>query len=72
MHCHLRTKCGYMLREALTGFFAQSMDPPGERLLHGLEKLLDARFAQLPRQRQGREFGLVQNLVGIGIADAAE
>jgi len=61
-----------MLRKAIARLFAQAVCPHSESLLDGIKELLDGRVRHLPSKQEGRQLRLVQNLVGIRVADAAE
>jgi hypothetical protein len=66
-----RTEGGDASREILLAS-AQPVDPESKRGARGGEEALPLFGLQLVRQRDGREPGRVQDLVGIGIADAAD
>src|SRR6266849_1286524 len=72
VHGHAFAKGGDVLGEFAGGFGTQALGPAGERSASGGEEALDFRRGELLRERERGKFRFEQNLVGIGIADAAE
>ena len=72
MHGHLLAERGHLLRKAVTGLGSQSSEPSAEDRLRRLEEPDDVGGVEAARPRQRRQPGAVQDLVGVGVADAAE
>src|SRR5688572_23866965 len=72
VHGHLRMKGCHLRRELVTGLSAQPPGPRVECVPDGSPETRDLVRVETRRQLQRREPGGVQDLVGVGIADAAE
>src|SRR5690349_11140713 len=69
---HFRAKGGDLFRKLVPGLLTQQRDPMGERLLHGQVQPLNLIAGEFLRQSYWRNPGGVEDLVRVGIADAAE
>src|SRR6266849_5039138 len=69
---HAFAEGGDLLGEFAGGFGAEAIGPLGKRGADGFEEALDFRDGELLRERERRKPRLEQNLIRVGIADAAE
>ncbi len=72
MNGEFGTEGGYFFWEFVFGFGLQPVDPLSERGARGGEKALPFFGLELVGLGDGRELGGVENLVGVGVADAAD
>ena len=69
---HAGTKRGDLLGEIVAGLGSKPVGPLLEDSRHRLAQAFDLVVRQLRGQRQWRQSGAMEDLVGIGVADAAE
>ncbi len=69
---HAFAESGDFFGEFAAGLGAQAIGPLGKRGASGFEEALDFRDRELLREREGRKAGFEENLIRVGIADAAE
>src|ERR1017187_4595660 len=72
MHGHPIAESGHLLREFLAGFGAQPVEPQRRSIARRGMQPRDLFRRQFARLRDGRQSRGMQDLVRIGIADAAE
>src|SRR5215468_7770017 len=72
MDGHAFAECSDLLRESRLCLGLQAIDPELERLARGVEKAFPLARIELVSERNGRQLCGMENLVGIGVADAAE
>ena len=72
VHRHARTKRGDLLGEIVPGLLAEPAAPVLKHLAHrGMERF-DLRLVEMARLLHRRQPGAMEDLVGIGVTDAAE
>jgi len=72
VNSHLGTKCRDALRESFSGLGGEPCDPKFQCEARGVEEALPLVGRELVRERDGRETGGVENLVGVGVAHTAD
>src|SRR5439155_16455682 len=72
MDGHPLAEGGHLFGEAVAGLRAQAFGPLVERRPRRRVEARDLVVAELARQLDGREAGPVEDLVGVGVADAGE
>ena len=66
------TKGRYLLGEAAATVIAKLFDPVPQGFAGGIEQATEFIAGELPCERHRRKAGTVENLVGVGVADAAK
>jgi hypothetical protein len=69
---HVWSKRGHFFWEICGGFGAEFFDPERKRVARSGEECLPLGRLQFVCDRDGREFGGVEDFVGVGVADPAE
>ena len=72
MNCHALTECGDFLGERIARVVTKPLGPTGECCLRGRKQPFDLFCRKFLSERQGRQAGFKQDLVGISIADSTE
>ena len=72
MDGHPFSEGGDLLRERITGCGAQALHPRGQGFPGGVEQPLALLVRELGREPERRQAGRMENLIGVGIADAVE
>src|SRR3989442_1663320 len=72
MDGHSFPEGGHLLRESITRCGAQALHPGGESFARGAEQPLALLVRDLARETERGEAGRMEDLIGVGIADAVE
>ena len=72
MHGHPRTERGDLLGKVVPSLLAEPAAPVLKHLAHRGVKRFDLRLVEMAGLLHRRQTGAMEDLVGIGVADAAE